>query len=200
MPATVAGASETMRAMSRFFPLSEPLPVPRRLMSQKTPAARKPCGARMEPGISVSLAFMGAIRICLTAWHSGSLPPLVIREVHERIPVIRCHRMLAFAHIEAQRAVHELVSRRHCLNGQSLRTEEPIDGVGGLEHLKLAGWVGPLVSFRGGEQHGPRRAEGHQAILVERQPLRRIVELLELRVEPVREMVVNGLHGFAVRP
>src|ERR1035438_6176899 len=111
MPATVAGASETMRARSRFFPLSEPLPVPRRLMSQKTPAARKPCGARIEPGISVSLAFMGAIRICLTAWHSGSLPPLAIREVHEHVPVIRRHRMLAFAHIEAERAVHELVDR-----------------------------------------------------------------------------------------
>src|ERR1017187_2885753 len=117
MPATVAGASETMRARSRFFPLSEPLPVPRRLMSQNTPAARKPCGARIELGIAVSLAFMGAIGICITAWHSGSLPPLAIGEVHEHVPVIRRHRMLAFAHIKAERAVHELVSRRHCLNG-----------------------------------------------------------------------------------
>ena len=41
MPATVAGTSETMSARSRFLPLSEPLPVPRRLMSQKTPAAAK---------------------------------------------------------------------------------------------------------------------------------------------------------------
>ena len=63
MPATVAGASETMSARSRFLPLSEPLPVPRRLMSQKTPAARKPRGATMEPGIAVSLAFMLAVRI-----------------------------------------------------------------------------------------------------------------------------------------
>src|SRR5215469_18294418 len=51
MPATVAGTSERMSARSRFLPLLEPLPVPRRLMSQKTPEARKPCGAVMEPGI-----------------------------------------------------------------------------------------------------------------------------------------------------
>src|ERR1035438_9572319 len=92
MPATVAGASETMRARSRFFPLSEPLPVPRRLMSQKTPAARKPCGARIEPGIAVSLAFMGAIRICLTGWQSGSLPPLAIGlEMRKKFPMFLHH-------------------------------------------------------------------------------------------------------------
>src|ERR1043166_1312302 len=51
MPATVAGTSETIRARSRFLPFSEPLPVPSRLMSQKTPEARKPLGATMEPGI-----------------------------------------------------------------------------------------------------------------------------------------------------
>src|ERR1035441_7606876 len=157
MPATVAEASETMRARSRFFPLSEPLPVPMRLMSQKTPAARKPCGARIEPGISVSLAFMGAIRICSTAWHSGSLPPLAIGEVHEHGPVIRRHRMLAFAHIIAEGTVHEFALGRHFLNGQAFRAEEPINRVGGLEHLELAGRVGPLVSFRGGEDRKSTR-------------------------------------------
>jgi len=49
IPATVAGVSETMSARSRFGPLFEPLPVPRRLMSQKTPLARKPFGATMAP-------------------------------------------------------------------------------------------------------------------------------------------------------
>src|ERR1035437_4085387 len=127
MPAAAAGASETMRARSRFFPLSEPLPVPRRLMSQKTPAARKPCGARIEPGISVSLAFMLAIKICFTVRRSGSLPPLAVREVHKHVPVIRRHRMLAFSHIIAEGAVHELASRRHFLHGQSFRAEKPID-------------------------------------------------------------------------
>jgi hypothetical protein len=50
IPATVAGTLETMSARSRFFPLSEPFPVPNRLMSQNTPAAEKPCGATIEPG------------------------------------------------------------------------------------------------------------------------------------------------------
>src|SRR6185437_11390445 len=58
MPATVDGTSETMSARSRFFPFCEPLPVPIRLMSQKTPAARKPFGATMEPGICLNFAFI----------------------------------------------------------------------------------------------------------------------------------------------
>ena len=41
-----------MSARSRFFPFSEPLPVPSRLISQKTPEATKPLGATMEPEIS----------------------------------------------------------------------------------------------------------------------------------------------------
>src|ERR1022692_3029623 len=149
MPAAVAGASETISARSRFFPLSEPLPVPRRLMSQKTPAARNPRGARMEPVTSASLAFMLAITICLTVRRSGSLPPLPIREVHEHVPVVGRHRMLAFAHVIAERAVHELALRRLLLGGQSFFAKETIDGVRGLEHLKLAAPVGPFVSLRG---------------------------------------------------
>jgi hypothetical protein len=44
------GVSETMSARSRFWPLLEPLPVPRRLMSQNTPLAEKPLGATMAAG------------------------------------------------------------------------------------------------------------------------------------------------------
>src|SRR5271170_6749106 len=55
IPETVAGISETMSARSRFLPFCEPLPVPRRLMSQKTPPARKPFGAMIEPGISLNI-------------------------------------------------------------------------------------------------------------------------------------------------
>src|SRR5262245_8647855 len=58
IPATVAGASEVMRAKSGFLPLLDPLPVPRRLMSQNTPAARKPSGATIEPGMSVKVFFI----------------------------------------------------------------------------------------------------------------------------------------------
>src|SRR5439155_21141759 len=58
MPATAAGTSETIRARSRFLPFSEPLPVPRRLMSQKIPEARKPRGATMEPVIRANFVFI----------------------------------------------------------------------------------------------------------------------------------------------
>src|SRR5262245_17369207 len=58
MPATVAGTSETMSARSRFLPLLEPLPVPIRLMSQNTHAARKPCGATIELETCLNLSFI----------------------------------------------------------------------------------------------------------------------------------------------
>ena len=54
---------DTIRARSRFMPLSEPEPVPRRLMSQNTPAARNPRGARRDAGTGVSLGFMGPDRM-----------------------------------------------------------------------------------------------------------------------------------------
>src|SRR5271170_836363 len=47
-----------MSARSRFFPFCEPLPVPRRLMSQKTPPVRKPFGAMIEPEISFNNFFI----------------------------------------------------------------------------------------------------------------------------------------------
>jgi hypothetical protein len=56
IPATVDGTSETINARSRFIPLSDPFPVPRRLMSQNTPAARKPRGATTEPGMTLNFA------------------------------------------------------------------------------------------------------------------------------------------------
>src|SRR5213596_420526 len=58
MPATLAGTLETIRARSRLLPFSEPLPVPRRLMSQKIPEARKPLGARMDPLIRANFVFI----------------------------------------------------------------------------------------------------------------------------------------------
>src|SRR5688572_23345566 len=58
MPATVAGTSERINARSRFGPLLEPLPVPRRLMSQNTPLATNPRGATMEPLTSLNFNFM----------------------------------------------------------------------------------------------------------------------------------------------
>src|SRR6185369_443510 len=61
IPATTAGTVDTINARSRFGPLLEPLPVPRRLMSQNTPPARKPWGETIEPGISISGVFISFV-------------------------------------------------------------------------------------------------------------------------------------------
>ena len=58
IPAAVAGTSDTINAKSRFLPLSDPFPVPRRLISQNTPAARKPFGAVTDPDKTFNLFFM----------------------------------------------------------------------------------------------------------------------------------------------
>ncbi len=108
--------------------------------------------------------------------------------------------MLALAHVIAEGTRYELAPGRHFLCCQSCGAEEAIDRVRGLEHLELAGRVGPLVSFGGGEQHRPRGAECYQAILVKRKPFRRVVELLKLSIEPVWELVVNSLYGLAGLP
>jgi hypothetical protein len=49
MPATAAGSSDTINARSRLLPLFDPLPVPRRVMSQNKKEAMKPRGAVMDP-------------------------------------------------------------------------------------------------------------------------------------------------------
>src|SRR5439155_3425298 len=74
MPATAAGPSQTISARSRLAPFSEPRPVPSRLMSQNTPAARKPRGARMEAETGTSFGLMSGWRTLhsLGAVHLGS--------------------------------------------------------------------------------------------------------------------------------
>ena len=58
MPATLVGTSLTISVRSRFLPLLDPLPVPSRLMSQKTPLVRNPCGATTAPGTSANFNFI----------------------------------------------------------------------------------------------------------------------------------------------
>lgn len=98
-------------------------------------------------------------------------------EVHKDGPIICGCGMFALAHVVAEGAVHELSQGRYFLGGESFRAEQAIDGAGSLQYLKLAARVGPLVALRRGEQDRPGRAQGHETILVEGQPLGRIVEL-----------------------
>src|SRR5438270_374915 len=85
VPATAAGVSDTISARSRFFPLLEPLPVPRRLISQKTPAARKPFGAVIEPAMGVNEFFNSgrdgnrARNFCQAHRIGSSLRPSAVR-------------------------------------------------------------------------------------------------------------------------
>jgi len=51
MPAAAQVAFEYMTPKSNLRPLLEPLPVPIRFTSQKTPAPRKPLGEVTEPEI-----------------------------------------------------------------------------------------------------------------------------------------------------
>ena len=57
--------------------------------------------------------------------------------------------------------------------------------------------VGPCVLLGVTEQHGPRRHQGDEAILVERQAVGVLVELLERRIEPVRKAVIDLLDRLA---
>ena len=57
-PAALAGTSDRIKPKSRFFPLFEPFPVPKRLMSQNSPEARKPAGAVTDPGIRFRNGFI----------------------------------------------------------------------------------------------------------------------------------------------
>ena len=96
IPATAAGTSETISARSSFFPFSEPLPVPSRLMSQKTAAARNPSGAQIDPGVpryfveSLKFPYLEGLKLCVEGYRRGGWkmldkmdanPPRTTREV-----------------------------------------------------------------------------------------------------------------------
>src|SRR5438477_10585410 len=73
-----------------------------------------------------------------------------------------------------------------------------IDGVGGFKDFELSGGIRPLIPLGSGEENRTRGAEREQTILIEGQFFGMFVELLELPVEPMREVVVDGFDGFTV--
>src|ERR1041385_848156 len=89
---------------------------------------------------------------------------------------------------------------RHFADPQTIDAKKTVDSVSGAKHFKLSGRVRPLIILRGGKEDGTWRAQSHQSILIERQFLRSIVELLEFCVEPIGKMIVDRfdrLAGFA---
>src|SRR5262249_39854251 len=95
IPATVAGTSEKISARSRFFPFSEPLPVPRRLMSQKIPVARNPCGATTEPEIGVSFMLLQQAISCVGSGVNQQILRYAMRVALQNVAIvpknITCH-------------------------------------------------------------------------------------------------------------
>src|SRR6185369_16439711 len=119
-PATVAGTSEMISARSRFNPLSDPLPVPSRLMSQKTPDARKPFGATIDPRISVNFIFSTFPPRASTARPT----PLFVGEIQKDLPIPCGHRMLPFPDVITEPPGRlELTERRHRGHRQTLHSQ-----------------------------------------------------------------------------
>ena len=98
--------------------------------------------------------------LCLLLFKvSGSPLPLLIGEVHKHIPIIRRHGMFAFADIVAKAVANQAALRRHFIDAQTFDSEKAIDRIGGFEHVKLAGGIGPLIFLPVGEEHRARRAK-----------------------------------------
>src|SRR3954470_11862645 len=99
--------------------------------------------------------------------------------VHKDGPILAADRVGAGAHVEREGGVGEGVEGRDLLDGEALRAEEAVDGIGPLEDPELAGGVGAGVPDGVAEQEGPGGDQGRQAILVEGELLRLGAELRE---------------------
>src|SRR5271166_1042781 len=105
--------------------------------------------------------------------------------------------MLAVADEVAKPTVGQLADLRALLHFKAFHTEKAIDRVGRLEHFKLSVRIGPGVLDRIAEQNRTRRAQCDEAVLVERQTSRVVVELLEVAAKPMRKRSVDPLYRFA---
>src|SRR5262245_3869270 len=114
---------------------------------------------------SISARFTSVLR-------GSRLPQVFVGKVPEDPPVFERHGVLAGADVVAEPAVHELVERRDRLRVQAAGAEEAIHRIGRPQDLELPLWVRPQILFGVGEQHGPRGAQGDEAVLIERQPRR----------------------------
>ena len=125
---------------------------------------------------------------------------MLVCEVEEGSPVFRLERMAPRPEEVAQLAVDELSVGRKAGSGEIAGAQELVNRRCGTQHLELALGIDPGVVSPVCEQHGAGRAQRHQAMLIEREPVGVIIELLEPCVEPVRESIVDlfdSLGGFA---
>src|SRR5262245_45977704 len=108
--------------------------------------------------------------------------------------------MLSGADVVAQGAIHQDAHLGHGLGLQPARSKQPVNRLSPFKQVELAGRISPLVFDCIGEQHWPWRAKCDQTVLIKRQALGLIVELLEFGVEPMRERIVDLLNRFSNLP
>ena len=90
------------------------------------------------------------------------------------------------------------VEARHGVHPEPFFSIERVDRLGSLRAQKLPARVAPRVAVGAGDVEGARRDEGEQLVLVHGQLGFTIIVTPEVFREPVRELVVNDRHRFAV--
>src|SRR5262245_17951439 len=125
------------------------------------------------------------------------LAEMFVREIEEDLPITGGHRVFARANVVTERTVDEASRFRLFFCVKAACTKKTIDRVSRLQHFELAIGIGPGVFDGVGQQHRTRRAQRNETMLVKREEAGLLVELLELRIEPVREARVNSLDRFA---
>src|SRR5712675_437036 len=104
-------------------------------MSQKTPDARKPLGATIEPRISVNFELI----VSAGAGSNARPAPLFVGELQKDPPILGGHRMFAFAKVIAKASFpRQLTKGRNSRCRQAFRPEQFVDRVRCSQHFELA--------------------------------------------------------------
>src|SRR5437867_2608005 len=145
----------------------------------------------------LSSSCWAAIRIFALGDSPARFAEMVVCKIEEDSPILSGHRMFARTNVIPECAVEEFARLGYLLGTQAVGAEQAINRIGRAQHLELPRRIRPGVLRRVGQQDRPRRTQRNEAVLVEWQSLRLLVEFLELGIEPVRETVVDLFDGFA---